>query len=354
MSVYQRNGHWHLTITINGKRIRRAIREAQTRRQAEKAERILRNEIYENRFGIGGQKLFSDFVENSYKPYAKEHKKGYDVELSVLKALIDRFGKDRLCEITAEEIERFKRHRSSEITTRGNLRSKATVNRDIAVLSAVFGLAKEFGEIKENPVSHVRYYGNLPSRERILSDSEEIILFKHLTKFPRLSQLVELLLYTGLRRGELFKLERRDVDLIDGFIELRKETTKAGRSRIIPMLSNVWAILEARSKELVDKNDNAILFPGTKTRAASFSSMFRKICKDDLSWPDVTVHTLRHTFSTRADRLNVGAFAQKDILGHSKLTMTSKYTHPSKETLRSHLVSFEEFVLNRNISLNKL
>ena len=96
MSVYQRKGHWHLSITINGKRIRKAIKEAQTKRQAEKAERVLRNEIFENRYGIGGQKLFSDFVEKSYKPHAKEHKKGYSVELSVLNVLINRFGKFRL------------------------------------------------------------------------------------------------------------------------------------------------------------------------------------------------------------------------------------------------------------------
>ena len=53
MTVYQRKGHWHLRVTVNGKRYRKAIKEARTRSQAERAERILRDEIFEKRFGEG-------------------------------------------------------------------------------------------------------------------------------------------------------------------------------------------------------------------------------------------------------------------------------------------------------------
>lgn len=346
MSVYQRNGHWYLSITINGKRIRKAIKEAQTKRQAERAERILRNEIYENRFGIGGQKFFADFVEKSCKPYAKEHKKGYTVELSVLKVLIAKFGKYRLCEITTEEIETFKRFRASEITSRGKKRSKATVNRDIAVLSAVFNLAKDFGEIKANPVENVKYYTNLPSRERILSELEERILFKKISDDIKFSRQVEILLYTGIRRGELFKLEWRDIDLKSGFINIRKEITKTGKGRIIPMLSNVESIFSSLVKEAKEIQETQKIFEGLESRASEFSSKFRKIC-DDLGWKDLTVHSLRHTFSTRADKFKVGAFAQKALLGHSKLTMTDRYTHISKETLKENMVNLELYVSER-------
>ncbi len=348
MSVYQRNGRWHLSVSINGRRIRRAIKEAQTKRQAERAERILRNEIYENRYGRGGQKLFADFVENSYKPYAKEHKKGYEVECSVLRVLIERFGKYRLSEILPEEIERFKRHRSSEITTRGTQRSRATVNRDVAVLSAVFNLAKEFGEIKENPVSSVRYYTGLASRDRVLSDDEEDRLFTHIAGDRRLSQQLEVLLYTALRRGELFKIEWSDLDYSDNeaFINVRAEITKTGQRREVPMFPNVVAIFEERRRELGNVADSDRIFPGPKTAPSALSFKFRTVCKQ-LGIEGVTVHTLRHTYSTRANRFGVGPFAQRDILGHSKLTMTGKYTHPAKETIRASLVNFAAFVAAR-------
>jgi integrase len=346
MAVHQINGHWYLSITINKKRIRKAIKEAQTRRQAEKAERILRNEIYENRFGIGGQKLFAEFVEKSYKPYAKEHKKGYSVECSVLNVLIKRFGKYRLCEITPEEVETFKRHRATEFTLRKTIRSKATVNRDVAVLSAVFNLAKDFGEIKENPVSNVKYYGNLPSRERILSDDEETMLFDRIHDKTDLSRKIEILLYTGMRRGELFKIEWRDIDLANGFINIRKEITKTGKARIIPMLSNVKDIFESLHREVEQTLPLKEIFLGAESQAGKLSKHFRDVCSE-LGFNDLTIHSLRHTFSTRADKYKVGAFAQKMLLGHSKLSMTDRYTHVSKETLRENLDGFEQYLIQR-------
>lgn len=346
MAVKQRNGHWHLDVTINGRRIRKAIKEAQTKRQAEQAERILRNEIFENRFGIGGQRLFSEFVENSYKPYAKANKKGYDVELASLKPLVGTFGKKRLYEITPEAIETFKRQRTSEKTIRGTLRAKSTVNREIAVLSAVFNLAESFGEIKENPVNHVKYYGNLRSRERVLSEEEEDALFERIKDDIKLSRQVEILLYTGLRRSELFKIEWRDIDLKEGFIYLRAEITKANRSRTIPMLSNVQKIFEKMHSEAGVIEVKEKVFVGSINQNQTLSRKFREHCQK-LGITELTIHSLRHTFSTRADKYGVGAFAQKTLLGHTKLAMTDRYTHPSKETLKENLISFEEQITYR-------
>lgn len=341
MSVFQRNGHWYLSVTVNGKRIRQAIKEARTLRQAQKAERILRDEIYENRFGDGGQRNFAEFVETSYKPYAKEHKRGYTVELSILKALIEKFGKRKLIEITPETVENFKRERAAEITTRGKARSKSTVNRDIAVLAAVFNLAKDFGEVKNNPVSNVKYYTNLNSRDRVLSEDEESVLFELIGDDITFSRQVEILLYTGMRRGELFKLEWRDVDLIEGFINIRKETTKTAKARTIPMLSNVQRIFEALRGEAGDVLDTTEIFIGNVYQSNAFSAKFSEICSG-LGFKDLTVHSLRHTFSTRADQFKVGAFAQKALLGHAKLSMTDKYTHLSKETLKASLEGMEQ------------
>ncbi|HEY0428709.1 MAG TPA: site-specific integrase [Pyrinomonadaceae bacterium] len=355
MVVHQRGtkkGSWYVHLQINGKRIRKVIKEARTRREAEKAERVILAELFENRWGIGGQKNFTDFVENSYKPYAREHKKGYYVELSALKVLIKRFGKSRLCDITPEEIERFKRERASEKTKLGKLRSKATVNRDVAVLSAVFNLAKEFGELKDNPVNHVRYYTDLPTRERVLSEAEERILFDNIRDDVRFSNQVEILLYTGMRRGELFKLQWRDVDLEEGYINLRKETTKTNRARPLPMLSNVKAIFENLRREAGEIHPETIIFSGMDSQANTFSNHFTEICRA-LGIESLTVHSLRHTFSTRTDECSVGAFAQKALLGHSKLTMTDRYTHVSKESLKERIVPMEQYINRRNEGTNE-
>lgn len=346
MSVFQRNGHWYLSVTVNGKRVRKAIKEARTRIQAERAERILRDEIYERRFGAGGFKLFSDFVENSYKSYAQENKRGYNVELSILKALIERFGKYRLIDITPEDVETFKRERKAEVTSRNKPRAKSTVNRDIAVLSAVFNLAKDYGEIKNNPVSNVKYYTNINARERILSEFEEKVLFNAIKDDVKFSRQVEILLYTGMRRGELFKLQWRDIDLQNGYINIRKETTKTGKGRELPLLSNLKDIFQSLYDEAGEMLETDKIFTGASWQPTSFSTKFSKICSG-FGWEDLTVHSLRHTYSTRVEQFGIGAFAHKALLGHAKLSMTDRYTHPSKETLKENLANFEQFILNR-------
>ena len=355
MSVHQRKtqkGSWYLSVTINGKRIRKSIKGARTRRQALQAERVLRDELFENRYGDGGQKLFADFVEHSYKPYAKEHKRGYNVELSILKSLLEKFGKQKLIEITPEAVEKFKRERASATTTHRKTRAKSTVNRDVAVLSAVFNLAKDFGEIKENPVSRIKYYTNLNSRDRVLSEDEEIIFFEHLKDDIKFSRQITILLYTGMRRGELFKLQWRDIDLTKGFINIRKETTKTRKPRNLPMLSNVREIFEALRGEAGDVPETNKVFEGITSQANQLSGKFREVCLE-LGFEDLTIHSLRHTYSTRATINNVGAFAVKALLGHAKLSMTDRYTHLSPETLKDSLSGMEQHISRIKDTKNK-
>ena len=68
-----------------------------------------------------------------------------------------------------------------------------------------------------------------------MSDDEETMLFDRIHDKTDLSRKIEILLYTGMRRGELFKIEWRDIDLATGFINIRKEITKTGKVRIIPI-----------------------------------------------------------------------------------------------------------------------
>lgn len=356
MAVKQRktkNGSWYIDFQINGKRIRQVIKEARTRRQAEQAERVLRDEIFENRYGIGGQKLFEKFVEESYKPYAKENNRGFSVEESVLKVLIEKFGKKKLCEITTEDVENFKSHRASAFTRFGTVRSKSTVNRDIAVLSAVFSLAQRYSEIKEHPIKgKVKFYSNLNSRTRTLSDEEELALFDLIKDDVKFSNQIEILLYTGMRRGEFFSLEWRDIDLVKGFICLRGDITKSGKSRIIPMLSNVQNIFESIKNETENIKPDKLVFDARFTQKHSFTIKFRQFA-NKLGLTDLNVHSLRHTFSTRANKYNVDAFAQKALLGHSKLTMTDRYTHVSLETLKDSLTGFEQNIRRANVTIEE-
>ena len=310
MSIHLENGRWYVRFQVNGKRIRKTIKEARTKKQAERAEQVLKNELFERRWGETGQRNFTDFVEKTYKPHARQHKKGFNVERSVLNALLESFGKLRLSEVTPQGVLDFQQKRASEITTRKTKRSRATVNRDMAVLSAIFKLACRLGEVKENPVSKIQYFGNLPKRDRILTDDEETLLLNGTGDDIGLRRQVEVLLYTGLRRNELFQLEWRDVDFERGLIRLRSETTKTGRQRTAPIFSNVRIILSEMQHEVGSIRPNALIFDGNYHRAAAFSLKLKDVCKR-LGIVKITAHSLRHTFSTWCKSYGRGSVCSK-------------------------------------------
>jgi integrase len=157
---------------------------------------------------------------------------------------------------------------------------------------------------------------------------------------------VEVLLYTGLRRRELFLLQWRDVDFGNGVIRLRSETTKTARARTVPLLSNVRSIFQAIRHKSSSADPKARIFDGGENSAAMFSAQLKAAC-DKLGLGDVTAHALRHTFSTRANRFGVDPFAQKESLGHAKLSQTADYTHQSGETFLKNFAGFENHLNNR-------
>jgi integrase len=76
------------------------------------------------------------------------------------------------------------------------------------------------------------------ARGRYLMDGEEEMLFAALVNnYAWLQPLVELGLYTGLRRGEILKLEPSNVDLSNECINLRADQTKEKKPKQIPLNS---------------------------------------------------------------------------------------------------------------------
>ena len=79
MPVHKRGDRWHYAFCIRGVRYRGALPEARTKFEAEKAETKIRQEVYEGRYGRPtGEKDFGRFVEEVYKPWARENKRSFD------------------------------------------------------------------------------------------------------------------------------------------------------------------------------------------------------------------------------------------------------------------------------------
>ncbi|MBK9314632.1 MAG: site-specific integrase [Acidobacteria bacterium] len=242
--------------------------------------------------------------------------------------------------MTVKEIEKFRDTRLSEITKRGSKRNGNSVCREMAMLSKVFDLAIKKDYCEENPVGKVEWPHQPNRRERFITEEEESKIFKSLSgRYERLRPVFLLALYSGLRRGEIFALQWRDVDFEKKNLRLRAETTKTSKGRNVPLIEPAFSIL-AKLKKSVDGEPHEKVFPFGASRACA---LFREIL-DHLGLIDVGLHVLRHTFATRGMRAGIHPLVMKDILGHSTIDMTAYYSHTGREDLLREAKKLEKSV----------
>jgi integrase len=158
---------------------------------------------------------------------------------------------------------------------------------------------------------------------------------KHLVKAMDESKDIEavnmlrMALFTGMRRGELFKLQWDDIDFDRGFINIRHDP-KGGISQKIPMNDQACDVLKKhpRTADHVFVTSNGKPFVDICRRvnpikaAAGLPSDFRPL------------HGLRHTFaSILASSGQVDMYTLQKLLTHKSPLTTQRYAHLRDETL---------------------
>jgi len=338
LTVKKRGGHWYFDFQIRGARYREAIPEARTKFQAEQAETKVRDQVFQGTYGTSqlGIQDFCEFVSEMYLPWAKANKRTWRNDEIITNQWTEIFRGKMLREVSPLAIEKWKRDRAQSITRRGTIRSPASVNMELAVLSRIFALAVELEQAASNPCRKVRKLRVDNQRNRYLSEDEETRLMAQLKGRRRhLYPLVVLALGTGMRRGELLNLSWRQVDFLRGVIHV--VNTKSARDRIIPMSQRVREVLieqrETQKGDLVFASRRI-----AKRRAGEglvdVKKAFTVACSE-ASIEDFHFHDLRHTFATRLGDAGCNVTTIARLLGHSNIQMSMRYTHASDDTLRN-------------------
>lgn len=136
-----------------------------------------------------------------------------------------------------------------------------------------------------------------------------------------------LALNTGLRRGELFGLRWDDVDFTTNVLTIRH--TKAGRTRHVPMNAEVRTILGAlesrgRSPYVLPSANSARPRDAHNFIRRMFTPALKRARIGDFRW-----HDLRHTFASRLVMCGVDLRSVQELLGHTDIKMTLRYSHLS-------------------------
>ena len=218
--------------------------------------------------------------------------------------------------------------------------SGPTINRELAMASALFKWAILMGYVEENPVRRVPRYSEAGrERETYLTAAESRALIAVAEDAFR--PLLSTALHTGMRKGELLPLAWRDVDFERGEIVVRPTTDKAGRGRTIPMAKALARELaETREERKVLSTAAVFAMPngrpirpdradGMLLRALAFCEAIPEEKK-----PKVTFHTLRHTAASLMVQAGVNWREVMRIFGWTTMAMVMRYAHFAPEAGR--------------------
>ena len=287
---------------------------------------------------------FSELFEEYYQPHIqnKDKKSTYDREVHLYKKWL----KPVLGGVKLNLISRISLIRLLQPMEKKRL-SNRTKNYAIALTRQVFNFAIR-NELfaGDNPAARFDELKKEDNRRmKFLSDEELNNLLEELKKHSYSVYLMALISADcGLRAGEIFKLTWADVSLEEKMLFLRD--TKNGKNRFAYMTNRV---AEEFSKLTQGEGNEFVFQSKAGGKIYHVSRTFERAVKalglnDGITdrRQKVVFHSLRHTFASRLVQRRVSLYEVKELLGHSDIAMTQRYSHLANETLRQAVARLNE------------
>jgi len=323
MGLVKRGGLWHFMKRINGQRFRVSTGFADLKSAERRASEI----EYDIRAGILGWRSNVPSFAEWWAIYRKTYtamKSSRNRDVDIVAHFLPHFGARPLDEITKSDMVRYLNFRRMQKTaspghkTRRQI-SESTVQRERALLQAIFERAIEDGYEFKNPFRGIKRTKDKP-RTRVLSLDEEALLLDALN--PRFQRFVRFALGTGARLDEIRGIDpKRDINWQDGTVHV---LGKFRKERDIPMQPDAAAAL----KEQLEAERRLWTQNPQRLREVVAQGAARAHI------PHLSPHTLRHTFGTRWLQAGGDIFKLSKILGHASVAVTEEhYAHLLKEDL---------------------
>lgn len=145
----------------------------------------------------------------------------------------------------------------------------------------------------------------------------------------------KILLYTGMRIGELLDIKSKNVDLEKRVI-VGGLKTEAGKNRSIPIHKEILPIIE----KLLSEN-NTYLISNDKGKKVNYTNYLSRVWNQDEVLKKYTPHYTRHTFISQSVKCGIDKVKIQKIVGHSAKDVTDHYTHFNFEDLLEAIDQFK-------------
>ncbi len=209
---------------------------------------------------------------------------------------------------------------------------KSTAGRRLATIRSFFRFLRREGYIKANPAMLV----STPKMPKLLPKFLTVDDVFSLMEQPegigfypaRDKAILELLYSSGLRVSELSGLNSDDVNMREGLVKVKG---KGKKERILPIGTKAMEALRAYLIErvLLKKKDEALFLNrnGTRLTDRGARRIVVKYARAILLGSRIGPHTLRHSFASHLLQGGADLRVIQELLGHSSLSTTQRYTH---------------------------
>ncbi|NQY65603.1 MAG: tyrosine-type recombinase/integrase, partial [Alteromonadaceae bacterium] len=201
-------------------------------------------------------------------------------------------------------------------------------------MKSLFNLAHRHELIKENPFSGISKV-TIEAKTRFLNKKEIAALFESLTHEKQIYQdVVQILIYTGQRKGNVYSMEWEELDLERGVWTIPHTKTKTKKVYHAQLATPAVAILKRRLIEHEQQfGDSPFVFAsnqrGSSTghlsvKSDNYGYWMRIIKRAGLYTDDaakrITPHTMRKTLASWQALEGVDLLTISKTLGHSDIT----------------------------------
>ena len=346
----KKNGHWEIQIMDGFKSDgRRNIVSFSAKTQKEAKEK--RDEYLRKKAAgllIGQDLRFADWAERWFdrhkdyiKPTTQEHYR------YTLRILVDHFGKRKLSEIKAMDIEEFL------MKLRRDGRSDSSLAHCRGMLYQIFQKAAANDLIVKNPVAFAEKMRKGPKTAKEAFTADEVRTLLRELPEDKIGWSIRLMLCTGMRTQELLALEPRHIAqdgssiVIEQAVVMEKGTGVIGtpksydsyRTIPVPEIARYCARnLRATDKKFiweVGKVDQPC-------NPSHFRTQFRKTLEQIEGVRVLTPHCCRHTYVSQLVALGVDLKTIQSIVGHADVDMTLYYAHAQESSRQDAIDRFSE------------
>lgn len=209
----------------------------------------------------------------------------------------------------------------------GNGRAAGTVNRYLSALRSCWNWGRAAQYIPPEKIWPTRLFRTEPrERVRFLNDAELAAVLGEAEKHaPWMHAAVLVSLATGVRQGELLRLEWRDLDFAKHTLTVL--ISKNTKRRLVHLPEPAVAALKKLRRDGVVGPRLVFVRPNGEPADKSFLTFHWNVVRTAAKLKDFRWHDLRHSCASFLAQNGASLPEIGSVLGHSSPTITAKYAH---------------------------